>query len=98
MGVPHPRGRAVDGGEPPSLRRPYWDHTPQAWTEGAETGNDHPVTTAELFTSFTRANFRVDTILEPEPPVAGVGRSRWWHPAMGWLPSTLIVRARKVGT
>ena len=43
---------------------------------------------ADLFTSFTRANFRIDTLLEPEP------EDRRWTP----VPATLVVRARKVGT
>jgi len=97
LSLPHPLWRAVDRAEPPALRRPYWDHTPEPWTDGGDSGEDHPVTTSELFTSLTRANFRVDTVFEPEPPRSGA-RSRWWQPAMAWLPSTLIVRARKVGT
>jgi hypothetical protein len=60
-------------------------------------GADFPVTIADLFTGLTRANFRVDTIAEPEPPRTSA-RSRWWEPGMSWLPSTLVVRARKVGT
>lgn len=97
LSLPHPMWRVVDRDDPPSLRRPYWDHQPQRWTDGGESGADHPVTTSELFTSLTRAGFRVDTVLEPEPPRTGA-RSRWWQPAMSWLPSTLIVRGRKIGT
>ena len=97
LSLPHPSWRMADRSEPPTLRRSYWEKTPHPWTDGADTGADHPVTTADLFTSLTRAGFRVDTLLEPEP-VRGVPRSHWWHPAMAWLPSTLIVRARKVGT
>lgn len=97
VSLPHPIWRVVDRAEPPALRRPYWDRTPQAWTDGGESGHDHPITTSELFASFIRAGFRVDTVLEPEPSKANA-RSRWWQPGMAWLPSTLIVRARKVGT
>jgi SAM-dependent methyltransferase len=96
ISLPHPVWRVADRAEPPAVRRPYWDHRPQQWQEGTETGSDHHVTTSELFTSLTRAGFRVDTLLEPEPTTGG--RSRWWQPAMAWLPSTLIVRGRKVGT
>lgn len=97
ISLPHPLWRVSDRAEPPGVRRRYWDSAPQPWTDGDETGQDHPVTTAELFTGLIRANFRVDTLLEPEPAASGV-RSRWWQPAMAWVPSTLIVRARKVGT
>jgi SAM-dependent methyltransferase len=96
ISLPHPLWQAVDRAEPPSLRRPYWDRSPVAWTDGGESGEDHPLTIADLFTSLTRANFRVDTLLEPEPRPGA--RSRWWQTAMGWVPSTLVVRARKVGT
>jgi SAM-dependent methyltransferase len=97
ISLPHPAWRVTDRAEPPAVQRPYWDRQPQPWSDGGEEGNDYPVTTGELFTSLTRAGFRVDTLLEPEPPSSGA-RSRWWQPAMAWLPSTLVVRGRKVGT
>jgi SAM-dependent methyltransferase len=97
ISLPHPAWRAADGGDAPAWRHAYWDRTPRPWTDGSETGADHPLTVADLFGSLTRANFRVDTVLEPEP-LDGAPRSTWWQPAMAQLPSTLIVRARKVGT
>ncbi len=97
ISLPHPAWRASDRGEPPRIRRPYWDATPVPWFDGGEQGADHPVTVASLFTSLTRANFRVDTIVEPEPPQT-TARSRWWQPGMSYLPATLVVRARKTGT
>jgi SAM-dependent methyltransferase len=104
IAIPHPAWRALDPGDaaaapsagPPTLRRPYFDRSPRAWTEGGESGHDHPLTVADLFTALTRANFAVDTVLEPEP-VPTAGHSRWWRDAMTWIPSTLIVRARKQG-
>lgn len=97
VSLPHPAWTASDQQDPPTIRRPYWDGTPVPWLNSAEQGADHPVTIAELFTSLTRANFRVDTIAEPEPPATNA-RSRWWRPGMASLPATLVVRARKVGT
>jgi SAM-dependent methyltransferase len=97
ISLAHPAWRASDSGGPPAIRRTYWDPTPIPWTDAGERGADHPVTVSTLFTSLQRANFQVDTLLEPEPPVSGA-RSRWWQPAMAWLPATLIIRARKLGT
>jgi SAM-dependent methyltransferase len=97
MSLPHPAWRALDRAEPPALRRSYWERAPIHWHDGTEAGADHPVTIGDLFTSLTRANLRVDTVLEPEP-ARTTARSRWWHPTMAQVPSTLIVRARKHGT
>jgi SAM-dependent methyltransferase len=97
LSVPHPVWRTADGGDPPSIRRSYWNHDLIPWDDAGEKGADHPFTIADLFTSLIRANFRIDTIAEPEP-TATSARSRWWQPAMAWLPATLVVRARKVGT
>ena len=97
MSLPHPFYRSIDpSSDPPTLRRPYFDRMPRPWTIGDESGNDYPLTISDLFTSLTRANFRVDTVLEPEPSAAA-HRTRHWTDSMLWLPSTLIVRARKQG-
>jgi ubiquinone/menaquinone biosynthesis C-methylase UbiE len=97
ISLPHPAFRAVDpAGDPPTVRRSYFDRTPISWVAESESGADQPMTISDLFTSLSRANFRVDTILEPEPARAST-RGRHWTPAMRWIPSTLIVRARKLG-
>jgi ubiquinone/menaquinone biosynthesis C-methylase UbiE len=97
ISLPHPAFRIVDAhGNPPILRRSYFDHTPVPWLMGAESGSDYPLTISDLFTSLARANFRVDIVLEPEP-AKGVPRGRHWTEAMRWVPATLIVRARKQG-
>jgi len=97
LSLPHPAFRAIDpSGDPPAVRRSYFDRTPIAWEAEGESGSDHPMTISDLFTSLARANFRVDTILEPEPARSSA-RGRHWTPAMRWIPSTLVVRARKLG-
>jgi SAM-dependent methyltransferase len=53
----------------------------------------YPHQFGDLHTSLTRANFRIDLLLEPEPDP----RTQAYNPAAGWLPTTLVVRARKVG-
>jgi SAM-dependent methyltransferase len=57
---------------------------------------EHPRSLADLFLNLTRANFRVDTVLEadsaPEAPLAAPPE------LLGWVPATLLLRARKTGT
>jgi SAM-dependent methyltransferase len=96
--VPHPAFAMVDAAaeEPFRVARSYFDHTPRTWIRGGSPVTDHPATISDLFTSLGRANFRVDTLLEPEPTV-GTPRGAHWSEAMRSVPATLIVRARKQG-
>lgn len=96
--VPHPAFAMIDpaGTDPLKIVRSYWDGSPRHWETDDTLGADHPRTVADLFTSLSRANFRVDTIIEPEPAADAV-HSRYWSPSMSWVPSTLILRARKEG-
>ncbi len=100
ISLAHPAFRTVAaGGDPPAVVRAYFDRAPAPWPEGpgaAVEGVDYTRTVADLFTSLTRANFRVDVVLEPEPR-PGARRDPRWAPAMAWLPPTLIMRARKLG-
>ena len=50
----------------------------------------------DVFTHLIRSNFRIDAIVEP-PPVEG-RRSVHWSGLTDWVPSTLVLRARKEGT
>ncbi len=97
VSVPHPAYGMFDpdGGDPPTVARSYFDHAARPWTIAGQQGHDYPRTIGDLFTSLTRANFRVDTLLEPEP--AGGRVSAHWTEAMRWAPATLILRARKEG-
>lgn len=96
--VPHPTFTLLDpqAEDPLRVARSYWDRSPRAWSTDDAAGAEHPRTLSELFTSLGRANFRVDTILEPEPAADGV-HSRYWTSSMQWVPATLIMRARKEG-
>ncbi len=111
--LPHPAFAMIDptGDEPLRVRRSYWDDAPRHWqvgdsanptgpttgpAEGDQAGVDHTHTIAHLFTQLSRTNFRVDTLLEPEPDPQAV-RSRLWNDTMRWVPSTLIIRAKKQG-
>lgn len=99
LSLPHPAFTMFEptGDVPLNVRRRYHDHTPMTWLRGDDDVTDLPRTIAEVFTSLTRANLRVDAILEPEPP-ADAPRSHTWSDLMGIVPATVIFRARKHGT
>lgn len=89
LSVPHPAFALVHPDDPERrVHRPYWDPAPL--------GDGVPRTISALFTGLGRANFRVDAVLEPQPPLTGP-RSSGWVDAMRYVPATLIIRARKQG-
>jgi SAM-dependent methyltransferase len=91
--LPHPAFLMLDDTEPgpPRVRHPYADNGSRP------VGDDrvHPRTVAEVFSSFGRANFRVDALLEP--PVEHDLPSPFWTETMSLVPATLVVRGRKDG-
>ncbi len=89
LSMPHPASAMIDADDPERrVRRSYWD---PAVVDGIV-----PRTLGALFTALGRANFRVDTMLEPQPAATGP-RTSAWHDHMRYVPSTLIIRARKQG-
>lgn len=97
LALPHPAFATLDldSGEPPRLARRYGaGEALPGRVDGVEAEWSH--TLGGLFTSLTRAKFRVDTLLEPEPG-PGAARAPGWVPARAWLPPTLVLRARKEG-
>jgi SAM-dependent methyltransferase len=97
--LPHPAIRLIarSSEEPLLVRRSYWDRQPITWTwhDGVPL-TEYQHTIADLYGGLQRANFAVDTILEPEPTPTGP-RSMHWHEANQLVPVTLVMRARKVG-
>lgn len=91
LSLPHPlalMAEAADGG--PRLTRTYFDATPVGWNLDGEEGTVHPHQVGDIVTTLWRSNFRVDTVLEPRLEAGGS--------AVGeWVPTTLVVRARKQG-
>lgn len=84
VSLPHPAWLMLDHDPStgPRVARRYGENAPQD-IDGVEV---HARSIAELFSSFARANFRVDALLEPEPRS---GRSV--------VPSTVIMRGKKDG-
>jgi SAM-dependent methyltransferase len=89
--LPHPFTTLVRAAGDGSLRvdRPFTTRAPL----GAGPTLTYPHQFGDVHTSLTRANFRVDTVLEPEPAARAARRDA----TTGWVPSTLVVRARKEG-
>ncbi len=97
--LPHPASHLIDDDDPVQpllIRRSYFDRTSVNYDwEGLPLSARHH-TFSDLFTGLGRANFRVDTVLEPEPLADG-HRSPHWRDAYKWVPRTLVLRARKEG-
>jgi len=96
--LPHPAFAMLDprAADPLRIVRSYDDPSPISRAVGADEVTDHPRTIAEVFTSLTRANFKVDTLLEPMARPAS-GRSPWFADVMRHVPATVVFRARKQG-
>ena len=97
--LPHPAYAMLDpddaDAEGAQVVRSYFDRSVRPWFTDTDQGEERIRTIGDLHTSLSRANFRVDTILEPEP--AGGNHSAFWTEAMAWAPATLVIRARKEG-
>ena len=93
--LPHPAYAMIDDRADPALlvRRAYYDRTPIEVERGGVTFTHHHHTISSLFTSLTRANFRVDTLLEPEPATGGT-RSPEWNDAFRDSLRKFIARHR----
>jgi SAM-dependent methyltransferase len=76
--------------------RNYWDPTavPEPRLDGKF--SIYPHTFGQLYASLSRASYRLEAFVEPEPTPSGP-RSPWWRDDDLRVPSTLIVKARKEG-
>lgn len=99
MSLPHPFATMLefdaDDQQTPYLTRTAWSSPPIAWRVGGDEGVTHVHQVGDVFTTLTRANFRVDAVLEPapDPDRRSIHSSR----LSDWVPSTLVVRGRKLG-
>jgi hypothetical protein len=84
------------GADPLTIVRAYDDASGRPWELDGEQLIDYPRTFSELFTTFSRANFRIDQVIEPTAG-AGSGRGPGWADVMRIVPATLVLRARKQG-
>ncbi len=79
-GLRHARPRRRRPATAPQVVRSYFDRSVRPWFTDTDQGDERIRTIGDLHTSLSRANFRVDTILEPEP--AGGNHSAFWTDAM----------------
>jgi len=89
--LPHPAWALVEAGP----ERSYFDPSPIRSTWAEIDWESYPHTFASLYMGLSRASYRVDAILEPEPKAGS--RGPFWDEAMTRVPRTLVVRARKEG-
>jgi SAM-dependent methyltransferase len=96
--LPHPSYDMIDddSDEPRLVRRSYFDKTPIDYEVGGIAFTDYHHTIADVYMGLSRASYRVDLIMEPQPRASGP-RSQDWREAFKVVPRTLIVRARKEG-
>jgi len=97
--LPHPASHLIDDDDPEQpllIRRSYFDRTSVKYDWEGLPLSAHHHTFSDVFTGLSRANFSVDTVLEPEPTAAG-HRSPHWRDAYDKVPRTLVLRARKLG-
>lgn len=87
LSFPHPAALTIDSSDPDMIASSYDEKKPR--------GKGHYLTyrhgIAHIFTQLTRANYRVDTLLEPA--VAGKKKK-----GQKLMPASVIFRARKIGT
>ncbi len=96
--LPHPAFGLIEAAsnDPLRIKHAYWDAAPRPWEVDGRKGEEHPHTVSEVFTDLTRAGFRVDVMMEPEPRDEGP-LARQFTEIMRWVPATLLLRARKEG-
>lgn len=97
--LPHPAYDMIDDDseQPLLVRRSYFDRSPIDYQHNGISFTDFHHTVGDLYMGLVRSNFRVDTILEPEP-TRSAARSTFWREAFKLVPRTLIIRARKEGS
>ena len=97
--LPHPAYDMIDDDtdEPLLIRRSYFDRSPIDYEWNGIGFTDYHHTISDLYMSLHRASFLVDVMIEPEPVSAGP-RSEFWRDTFKYVPRTLVIRARKLGS
>lgn len=98
--IPHPLSWMTQVESDGAMRmvRTAFDTEPVRWRAGTSEGVTQPHRITDLFIALNRANFRVDTLLEPRPVRPGPDGSPTWSAQAEWVPTTAVIRGRKQGT
>jgi SAM-dependent methyltransferase len=101
ISLPHPVAHMTKIGNDavPYLSAPYPPKSPAIWQHAGRERTSRIYAIGDMFMTLTRCNFRVDGLIEPMPNAAAADHSAGAHAheARGWVPETVIYRARKVG-
>jgi len=97
--LPHPAYDMIDdeSEEPLLVRRSYFDKAPIDHEVGGIAFTEYHHTIADIYMGLSRASYRIDVIIEPQPRALGP-HGRDWRDTFVMVPRTLIVRARKEGS
>lgn len=101
ISLPHPIAHMTAMGDDgvPTLLTPYPPAESQHWEHAGVRRESRLYPIGEMVMALTRCNFRVDGLYEPMPsandrdPTNGIHA----HEVRGWMPETVIYRARKIG-
>ena len=100
LSLPHPFSMMLeldaDEQSTPYLTRSAWSDQAIAWRAAGDEGVTHVHQIGDVFTNLIRSNFRVDAVHEPAA-IEG-HRGVHWSALTDWVPSTVVIRARKEGT
>jgi SAM-dependent methyltransferase len=99
LSLPHPLSimcRLGPKDTNPQVQRTYFDPDPVPWSTDEAEGVTYPHRIGDVVTSMARSNFRVDLVAEPRP-VRANGSSPHWTPLAEWIPTTVVLRGRKIG-
>jgi SAM-dependent methyltransferase len=95
--LPHPATMSHQfEGPSPRMVRTEFDGTLGQWAVDDLEGVVQPHRICDVFTTLTRSNFRVDTLLEPVA-LERDALSGHWSPLAEWMPLTVVFRGRKLG-
>ena len=100
LSLPHPFSMMLeldaDEQSTPYLTRTAWSDQAISWRASGDEGVTHVHQIGDVFTNLLRSNFRVDAVYEP---AAIEGQRSVHHSALTeWVPSSVVIRARKEGT
>jgi len=97
VSLPHPLAivASLESSPTPQMTRTSFDPGPADWATDEDSGKVIPHRIADVFTTLSRSNFRVDTLWEP---LSLETYATWhWSPLAEWVPMCFVIRGKKEG-